>query len=84
MHFKRFTSGFTIPCGEVYCSTEAPKGEFGVVAVGNGSNRCYRIKIKSPDYASLQSIQHISKHHYLADLVTIIGSLDIVFGSIDR
>lgn len=83
-HFKATTSGFALPAGEQYCATEAPKGEFGVLVVTNGAHRCYRIKIKSPDYASLQAIQLMAKNHYLADLVAIIGSLDIVFGSIDR
>jgi NADH:ubiquinone oxidoreductase subunit D len=83
-HFKASTSGFAIPAGETYCSTEAPKGEFGVLCVSNGANRPYRVKIKSPDYASLQAIDVIGRGHYLADVVAIIGSLDIVFGSIDR
>lgn len=83
-HFKTVTSGFSIPAGETYCATEAPKGEFGVLCVTNGAQRPYRVKIKSPDYASLQAIDVIGRGHYLADLVAIIGSLDIVFGSIDR
>lgn len=83
-HFKSTTSGLTIPVGETYCSTEAPKGEFGVLIVSNGTNRPYRVKIKAPDYASLQAIDVIGRGHYLADVVAIIGSLDVVFGSIDR
>lgn len=84
MHFKSTSSGTALPSGEVYCATEAPKGEFGVLAVSNGTQRPYRVKIKSPDYASLQAIKQMGKDHYLADVVAIIGSLDIVFGSIDR
>lgn len=83
-HFKSTSSGLTIPVGETYCSTEAPKGEFGVLCVSNGTNRAYRVKIKAPDYASLQAIDVIGRGHYLADVVAIIGSLDVVFGSIDR
>jgi NADH dehydrogenase (ubiquinone) Fe-S protein 2 len=83
-HFKASTSGFSVPVGETYCSSEAPKGEFGVLFVSNGANRPYRVKIKSPDYASLQAIDILGKGHYIADVVAIIGSLDVVFGSIDR
>jgi NADH dehydrogenase I D subunit len=83
-HFKSTSSGLALPTGETYCSTEAPKGEFGVLCVSNGTNRPYRVKIKSPDYASLQAIDVIGRGHYLADVVAIIGSLDVVFGSIDR
>nr|AOC61545.1 NADH dehydrogenase subunit 7 [Gloeotilopsis planctonica] len=83
-HFKASTAGFSVPVGESYCSTEAPKGEFGVLFVSNGSHRPYRVKIKSPDYASLQAIDILGKGHYIADVVAIIGSLDVVFGSIDR
>jgi NADH dehydrogenase I D subunit len=83
-HFKISSSGFALPAGETYCATEAPKGEFGIMCVSNGSHRPYRVKIKSPDYASLQALDIMGRGHYLADLVAIIGSLDIVFGSIDR
>ena len=83
-HFKLSTSGFALPSGETYAATEAPKGEFGVYVVSNGSSRPYRVKIKSPDYASLQALDVLGRGHYLADLVAIIGSLDVVFGSIDR
>ena len=83
-HFKATSSGLALPSGEVYCATEAPKGEFGVLCVSSGTSRPYRVKIKSPDYASLQAIKQMGKDHYLADVVAIIGSLDIVFGSIDR
>ena len=83
-HFKSASTGLALPAGETYCSTEAPKGEFGVLCVSNGTNRPYRVKIKAPDYASLQAIDVIGRGHYLADVVAIIGSLDVVFGSIDR
>jgi len=83
-HFKVASSGFALPNGETYAATEAPKGEFGVLCVGNGSERPYRVKIKSPDYAALQAMDIIGRGHYLADLVSILGSLDVVFGSIDR
>lgn len=83
-HFKTSTSGFALPAGETYCATEAPKGEFGVTCVTNGQYRPYRVKIKAPDYASLQTIDALGQGHYLADIVAIIGSLDVVFGSIDR
>jgi NADH-quinone oxidoreductase subunit D len=83
-HFKVSSSGFALPAGETYCATEAPKGEFGVMCVSNACHRPYRVKIKSPDYASLQAIDIMCRGHYLADLVAIIGSVDVVFGSIDR
>ena len=83
-HFKLSTSGYALPNAETYCATEAPKGEFGVHCVGNGTERPYRVKIKSPDYASLQAMDVIGRGHYLADLVSILGSLDVVFGTIDR
>lgn len=83
-HFKISTSGYALPNAETYVATEAPKGEFGVLCVGNGTQRPYRVKIKAPDYASLQAMDVIGRGHYLADLVSILGSLDVVFGSIDR
>jgi NADH dehydrogenase (ubiquinone) Fe-S protein 2 len=83
-HFKVSSSGYALPNAETYCATESPKGEFGVLCVASGSHRPYRVKIKSPDYASLQAMEIIGQGHYLADLVAIIGSLDVVFGSIDR
>jgi NADH-quinone oxidoreductase subunit D len=73
-----------VPAGETYTATEAPKGEFGVYLVADGSNRPYRCKIRCPDFAFLQSTDFIGKGHMLADVVAIIGSMDIVFGSIDR
>ncbi len=83
-HFKLYTEGYHVPAGETYCAVEAPKGEFGVYLVADGSNRPYRCKIRSPDYCFLQGIDFMSKGHMLADVVAIIGSMDIVFGSIDR
>lgn len=83
-HFKSSTSGYALPNAETYSATEAPKGEFGLLIVGNGAVRPYRVKIKSPDYASLQALDVMGRGHYLADIVSILGSLDVVFGSIDR
>ena len=83
-HFKLYTEGYHVPAGETYAVTEAPKGEFGVYLVSDGSNRPYRCKIRCPDFAFLQSTDFIGRGHMLADVVAIIGSMDIVFGSIDR
>lgn len=83
-HFKLYSEGFSIPKGEAYSAVEHPKGEFGVFLVSDGSNRPYRCKIKAPGFVHLQSIDYMSKGHLLADIVTIIGTLDIVFGEIDR
>lgn len=83
-HFKIYTHGFTVPKGETYTSTEAPKGEFGVYLISDGSNKPYRCKIKAPGFAHLQALDLMSKGHLLADVVTIIGTQDIVFGEIDR
>jgi NADH-quinone oxidoreductase subunit D len=83
-HFKLYTEGYHVPAGETYAAVEAPKGEFGVYLVSDGGNRPYRCKIRAPDFAFLQGIDFMSKGHMLADVVAIIGSMDIVFGSIDR
>ena len=83
-HFKLFTEGYHVPVGDTYQCVEAPKGEFGVFLVSDGSNKPYRCKIRSPGFPLLQSTEFLSKGHMLADLVAIIGSLDIVFGEIDR
>ena len=83
-HFKNYTNGTIIPCGETYVATEAPKGEFGVYLLSNNTNKPYRCKIKSPGFAHLQAIDFMSKGHLIADIVTIIGTQDIVFGEIDR
>jgi NADH-quinone oxidoreductase subunit D len=83
-HFKLFTEGFHVPSGETYTAVEAPKGEFGVYLISDGSNKPYRCKIRSPGFPFLQATEYLSKGHMLSDLVAIIGSLDIVFGEIDR
>ena len=83
-HFKLFTEGVHIPSGEVYACVEAPKGEFGVYLISDGSNRPYRCKIKAPSFAHLQAMDFLNRGHMLADVSAIIGSLDVVFGEIDR
>ncbi|HNQ91825.1 MAG TPA: NADH-quinone oxidoreductase subunit D [Alphaproteobacteria bacterium] len=83
-HFKLFTEGYHVPAGETYTAVEAPKGEFGVYLVSDGSNRPYRCHIRAPGFAHLQGLDFMSKGHMLADVVANIGSLDIVFGEIDR
>nr|YP_009329912.1 NADH dehydrogenase subunit 7 [Didymosphenia geminata]API83103.1 NADH dehydrogenase subunit 7 [Didymosphenia geminata] len=83
-HFKIYTSGISIPSNETYLATEAPKGEFGVYLISDNTNKPYRCKIKAPGFAHLQSLNFMSKGHLLADVVTIIGTQDIVFGEIDR
>lgn len=83
-HFKLFTEGFHVPAGETYTAVEAPKGEFGVYLVSDGSNKPYRCHIRAPGFAHLQALDFMSKGHMLADVVSNIGSMDIVFGEIDR
>ena len=83
-HFKLYTEGFRVPRGEIYCAVEAPKGEFGVFLVSDGSNKPYRAKIRAPGFPHLQSMDFVSKGHQLADVAAIIGTLDVVFGEIDR
>jgi NADH dehydrogenase (ubiquinone) Fe-S protein 2 len=83
-HFKYFSEGIVIPHGETYTATEAPKGEFGVYLISNGKEKPYRCKIKAPGFAHLQALNMMSKGHMIADVVTIIGTQDIVFGEIDR
>ncbi len=83
-HFKLFTEGFHVPAGATYTATESPKGEFGVYLVADGTNRPYRCKIRPTGFAFLQAMDVLAKRHMLADAVAIIGSLDIVFGEIDR
>ncbi len=83
-HFKLFTEGHRVPAGEVYTAVEAPKGEFGVYLVSEGENKPYRCKIRAPGFPHLQALEFMSKGHMLADAVAIIGTLDIVFGEIDR
>jgi len=83
-HFKLFSQGFTVPPGVTYTAIEAPKGEFGVYLVSDGSSKPYRCKIKAPGFAHLSCLEKIGKKHMLADIVAIIGTLDVVFGEIDR
>ena len=83
-HFKLYTEGFHVPAGEVYSAVEAPKGEFGVYLVSDGSNKPYRCKIRAPGFAHLQALDYLSRDHMLADVSAILGSLDIVFGEVDR
>ena len=83
-HFKLYTEGYHVPAGETYSAVEAPKGEFAVYLVSDGSNKPYRCKIRAPGFAFLSAMDYLSKGHMLADTVAIIGSLDIVFGEIDR
>lgn len=83
-HFKLYSEGFHVPRGYMYQPVEAPKGEFGVFLISNGKNKPYRCKIRAPGFAHLQTIDQMSKGHMLADLVTIIGTQDIVFGEVDR
>lgn len=83
-HFKLFTQGFQVPPGCTYTCIEAPKGEFGVYLVSDGTSRPYRCKIKAPGFAHLAALQKMGPGHMLADIVAIIGTLDVVFGEIDR
>lgn len=83
-HFKFYTNGINVPASETYVGTEAPKGEFGVYLISNNSNKPYRCKIKAPGFAHLQGLNMMSKGHMIADVVTIIGTQDIVFGEVDR
>jgi NADH dehydrogenase (ubiquinone) Fe-S protein 2 len=83
-HFKLYTEGYNVPAGDTYTGTEAPKGEFGVYLVSNGTNRPYRCKLRAPGFAHLASLDFMSKGHMVADVVTIIGTQDIVFGEVDR
>lgn len=83
-HFKLYSEGYSVPAGETYVSVEAPKGEFGVYLVSNGTNRPYRCRIKAPGFLHLQGLDFMAKGHMIADVVTIIGTQDIVFGEVDR
>jgi NADH-quinone oxidoreductase subunit D len=83
-HFKLYTEGFHVPAGDVYAAVEAPKGEFGVYLVADGSNKPYRCKIRAPGFPHLAAMDFMNRGHMLADVSAIIGSLDIVFGEIDR
>lgn len=83
-HFKLYTEGYHVPAGEVYAAVEAPKGEFGVFLVSDGTNKPYRCKIRAPGYAHLQAMDFLCRGHQLADVSAVLGSLDIVFGEVDR
>ena len=83
-HFKLFSEGFRVPKGEIYTAVEAPKGEFGVYLISDGSNKPYKCKIRAPGFSHLQSMDYLLKGHMLADVPAVLGSLDIVFGEVDR
>ena len=83
-HFKLFSEGFRVPKGEIYTAVEAPKGEFGVYLISDGSNKPYKCKIRAPGFSHLQAMDYLLKGHMLADVPAVLGSLDIVFGEIDR
>lgn len=83
-HFKLFTEGYHVPAGEAYAAVEAPKGEFGVYLISNGSNKPYRCRLRAPGFAHLQGLEFMVKGHMLADVVTVISTQDIVFGEVDR
>ncbi len=83
-HFKLFTEGMHVPAGEAYAAVEHPKGEFGIYAVSDGANKPYRIKIRAPGFAHMAAMDELTRGHMLADVVAIIGTLDIVFGEVDR
>ncbi|WP_332060896.1 NADH-quinone oxidoreductase subunit D [Bartonella sp. CB74] len=83
-HFKLYTEGFHTPPGEVYVAVEAPKGEFGVYLISDGTNKPYRVKLRAPGFAHLQAMDFLTRGHMLADATAILGSIDIVFGEVDR
>jgi NADH-quinone oxidoreductase subunit D len=83
-HFKLYTEGYHVPAGEVYAAVEAPKGEFGVYLISDGTNRPYRCKFRAPSYPHLQAMDFMCRGHMIADVSAVLGSLDIVFGEIDR
>jgi NADH-quinone oxidoreductase subunit D len=83
-HFKLYTEGYSVPVGETYTAVEAPKGEFGVYLVSDGTNKPYRCKIKAPGFIHLQAMDYLIKGHMLADVPALLGSMDIVFGEVDR
>ena len=83
-HFKLFTEGFRVPEGEAYASVEHPKGEFGIYIVSDGANKPYRLKIRAPGYSHLAALDEMARGHMIADAVAVIGTMDIVFGEIDR
>jgi len=83
-HFKHFTEGYTVPAGEAYAAIEHPKGEFGIYLVSDGANKPYRVKVRAPGFAHLSAMEEMSKGHMLSDVVALIGTMDIVFGEVDR
>ena len=83
-HFKLFTEGYCVPAGEVYSAIEHPKGEFGVYLISDGANKPYRLKIRAAGFPHLSSMNEMVKGHLLADVVAVIGTMDVVFGEIDR
>jgi len=83
-HFKLFSEGFRVPEGEIYAAVEAPKGEFGVYLISDGSHKPYKCKIRAPGFSHLQAMDYLIKGHMLADVPAVLGSLDLVFGEIDR
>jgi NADH-quinone oxidoreductase subunit D len=83
-HFKLYTEGYSVPKSETYAAVEAPKGEFGVYLVADGTNKPYRCKIKAPGFTHLQAMDYLIKGHMLADVPALLGSMDIVFGEVDR
>jgi NADH-quinone oxidoreductase subunit D len=83
-HFKLYTEGFKVPAGEVYAAVEAPKGEFGVYLIADGTNKPYKCKIRAPGFAHLQAMDFLCRGHMLADISAVLGSIDIVFGEVDR
>ena len=83
-HFKLYTEGFKVPAGEIYACTEAPKGEFGVYLVSDGTNKPYRCRIRAPGFVHLEAMDVMLRGHMLADVPAVLGSIDIVFGEVDR
>jgi len=83
-HFKYYTQGVVVPVGRTYTAVEAPKGEFGVYIISDGSNKPHRCRVRAPGFSHLQGLEFMAKGHLLADVVTIISTQDIVFGEIDR
>jgi NADH-quinone oxidoreductase subunit D len=83
-HFKLYTEGYKVPAGDIYAAVEAPKGEFGVYLVSDGTNKPYRCHIRAPGFAHLSAMDYLCRGHMLADVTAILGSIDIVFGEVDR
>ena len=83
-HLKLFTEGYSVPEGEAYCAVEAPKGEFGAYIVSDGSNKPFRLHLRAPGFAHLSAMDEMVRGHMLSDVVAVIGTMDIVFGEIDR